>query len=64
MLWLGVTNGSANSALALFRLVLQLVYCTAFFPAGIRYVVADGFYSKYQWVSGGAVGLPRHWAAA
>ncbi|MGB3309677.1 MAG: transposase [Nodosilinea sp.] len=30
----------------------HLAYCTAFFPAGIRYVVADGFYSKYKWVTG------------
>lgn len=30
----------------------HLAYCTAFFPARIRYVVADGFYSKYKWVSG------------
>ena len=30
----------------------HLAYCTAFFPAEIRHVVADGFYSKYKWVSG------------
>ena len=30
----------------------HLAYCTAFFPATIRYVVADGFYSKYKWVTG------------
>lgn len=30
----------------------HLAYCVAFFPAAIRYVVADGFYSKYKWVSG------------
>lgn len=30
----------------------HLAYCTAFFPAGIRYVVADGFYNKPKWVSG------------
>jgi hypothetical protein len=31
----------------------HLAYCTAFFPATIRYGVADGFYSKYKWVTGG-----------
>jgi hypothetical protein len=30
----------------------HLAYCTAFFPVAIRYVVADGFYSKYKWVTG------------
>jgi hypothetical protein len=30
----------------------HLAYCTAYFPATIRYVVADGFYSKYKWVTG------------
>jgi hypothetical protein len=30
----------------------HLAYCTAYFPARIRYVVADGFYSKYKWVTG------------
>jgi hypothetical protein len=30
----------------------HLAYCTAFFPTSIRYVVADGFYSKYKWVTG------------
>ncbi len=30
----------------------HLAYCTPYFPAGIRYVVADGFYSKYKWVTG------------
>ena len=30
----------------------HLAYCVAFFPATIRYGVADGFYSKYTWVSG------------
>jgi len=30
----------------------HLAYCTAFFPPGIRYGVADGFYSKLKWVSG------------
>ena len=29
-----------------------MAYCTAFFPPGIRYGVADGFYSKLKWVSG------------
>ena len=26
--------------------------CMTFFPVWIRYVVADGFYSKYKWVTG------------
>lgn len=30
----------------------HLAYCMAFFPAAIRYIVADGFYSKYKWVTG------------
>lgn len=30
----------------------HLAYCTMSFPAWIRYVVADGFYSKYKWVTG------------
>lgn len=30
----------------------HLAYCTAYVPARIRYVVADGFYSKYKWVTG------------
>ena len=30
----------------------RLAYCTAFFPAAIRYGVADGFYRKYKWVTG------------
>ena len=30
----------------------HLAYCTPYFPARIRYVVADGFYSKYKWVTG------------
>ncbi|PSN76109.1 IS4 family transposase, partial [filamentous cyanobacterium CCP4] len=29
-----------------------LAYCTTYFSARIRYVVADGFYSKYKWVTG------------
>lgn len=29
-----------------------MAYCTAFFPPGIRYGVADGSYSKLKWVSG------------
>ena len=30
----------------------HLAYCMMYFPEWIRYVVADGFYSKYKWVSG------------
>ena len=30
----------------------HLAYCTPYFPARIRYVVADGFYRKYKWVTG------------
>ncbi|MGF1535448.1 MAG: transposase [Elainellaceae cyanobacterium] len=30
----------------------HLAYCMSFFPSWVRYVVADGFYSKYKWVSG------------
>ncbi|MDJ0596350.1 MAG: transposase [Pleurocapsa sp. MO_226.B13] len=30
----------------------HLADCTTFFPDGIRYVVADGFYSKSKWVNG------------
>jgi hypothetical protein len=30
----------------------HLAYCTIFFPTWIRYIVADGFYSKYKWVTG------------
>jgi hypothetical protein len=29
-----------------------VAYCTAYFPARIRYVVSDGFYSKYKGLSG------------
>lgn len=36
----------------------HLAYCTRYFPSWVRYVVADGFYSKYKWVSGvGQLGL-------
>jgi hypothetical protein len=30
----------------------HLAYCMMYFPVWIRYVVADGFYSKYKWVTG------------
>ena len=30
----------------------HLAYCMSYFPIWIRYVVADGFYSKYKWVTG------------
>ena len=30
----------------------HLAYCQNYFPAGVSYVVADGFYSKYKWVEG------------
>ncbi|MGJ3248167.1 MAG: transposase [Elainellaceae cyanobacterium] len=30
----------------------HLADCMMYFPAWIRYVVADGFYSKYKWVTG------------
>ena len=30
----------------------HLAYCMTYFPVWIRYVVADGFYSKYKWVTG------------
>jgi hypothetical protein len=30
----------------------HLAYCTTSFPTWIRYLVADGFYSKYKWVTG------------
>lgn len=30
----------------------HLAYCLTFFPTWIRYIVADGFYSKYKWVTG------------
>jgi len=30
----------------------HLAYCMMYFPEWIRYVVADGFYSKYKWVTG------------
>ena len=30
----------------------HLAYCTPYFPARIRYVVADGVYGKYKWVTG------------
>ena len=30
----------------------HLAYCMLYFPAWVRYVVADGFYSKYKWVTG------------
>lgn len=30
----------------------HLAYCLNFFPSWVRYVVADGFYSKYKWVEG------------
>lgn len=37
----------------------HLAYCRLYFPQWIRYVVADGFYSKYKWVSG-VVALGLH----
>lgn len=30
----------------------HLAYCVDYFPAWIRYIVADGYYSKYKWVTG------------
>ena len=30
----------------------HLAYCLTYFPVWIRYVVADGFYSQYKWVTG------------
>ncbi|MGJ3246746.1 MAG: transposase [Elainellaceae cyanobacterium] len=30
----------------------HLADCSNYFPDGLRYVVADGFYSKYKWVTG------------
>ena len=30
----------------------HLAYCCRYLPSWIRYVAADGFYSKYKWVSG------------
>lgn len=30
----------------------HLADCCHYFPSGLRYVVADGFYSKYTWVTG------------
>ena len=30
----------------------HLAYCLNYLPSWIRYVVADGFYSKYKWVHG------------
>ncbi|MEB3213253.1 MAG: transposase [Leptolyngbyaceae bacterium] len=30
----------------------HLALCIPYFPQGIRYIVADGFYSKYKWVTG------------
>ena len=30
----------------------HLAYCIAYFPPSLRYIVADGFYSKYRWVTG------------
>lgn len=30
----------------------HLAYCMMYFPEWIHYVVADGFYSKYKWVTG------------
>ena len=37
----------------------HLAYCMTFLPSWIRYVVADGYYSKYKWVTG-VVQLGRH----
>lgn len=30
----------------------HLAYCQNYFPAWVRYVVTDGFYTKYKWVEG------------
>ncbi|MBO1348614.1 MAG: transposase [Hormoscilla sp. GUM202] len=30
----------------------HLAYCQNYFPTGVRYVVTDGFYTKYKWVEG------------
>ena len=37
----------------------HLADCMNYFPQGIRYVAADGFYSKYKWVNG-VVSLGYH----
>ena len=37
----------------------HLADCTRYFPDGVRYVAADGFYSKYKWVNG-VVSLGYH----
>lgn len=37
----------------------HLADCVSYFPPGIRYVAADGFYSKYKWVNG-VVSLGYH----
>ena len=37
----------------------HLADCVSYFPDGIRYVAADGFYSKYKWVNG-VVSLGYH----
>lgn len=31
----------------------HLAACILYFPKWVRYIVADGFYSKYKWVTGG-----------
>ena len=37
----------------------HLADCTSYFPEGIKYVAADGLYSKYKWVNG-VVSLGYH----
>lgn len=44
------TNGAKGNRIDFY--LGHLAYCLMFFPTWIRYIVADGFYSKYKWVTG------------
>lgn len=44
------TNGAKGNRIDFY--LGHLAYCLTFFPTWIRYIVADGFYSKYKWVTG------------
>ncbi|MBO1346510.1 MAG: transposase [Hormoscilla sp. GUM202] len=47
----GTTDGESHGNRLDFYLG-HLAYCQTYFPTGVRYVAADGFYSKYKWVEG------------
>lgn len=53
------TKGKASKGNRMDFYLGHLADCDRYFPPGIRYVAADGFYSKYKWVNG-VVSLGYH----